>query len=34
MVLRLLMPGGILHVPDHISDEELISNTSRPKNSK
>ncbi len=31
MELGFLTPGGILHVPDHIFDEELLNNSTLPK---
>ncbi len=34
MVSGFLTPGGILRVPDLISDEELLNNSSWPKNTK
>jgi hypothetical protein len=34
MVLAFLTPGGILRVPDQISDEELLNNSSWLKNSE
>jgi hypothetical protein len=34
MVSGFLTPGGILRVPDHISDEELLNNSSWPRNNE
>jgi hypothetical protein len=34
MVLGFLTPSGILRVPDHISDEELLNNFSWPRNNE
>ncbi len=34
MVSGFLTPGGILRVPDDISDEELLNNSYWPKNSE